>query len=94
MTNPKKWAASNGNFVQQNVASQIDELPLGVYQLKYSNEMGFYLAIVHEEFEIPSKIYGSDQVFIDRILHSFETLNSNLGVLLSGHKGSGRIIIY
>lgn len=65
-------------------------LPVANYLLRYSELSGFYLE-KKESFTLPPKIYG-DLSFTKRWKKSFETTNKNLGILLSGYKGTGKTI--
>ena len=74
-----------------DITATHDNLPKGVYILKFDDKIGYYLA-KKEDFSIPDKIYG-DQSIIDRWLKSLEVNTSkNLGILLTGLKGSGKTI--
>ena len=44
-------------------------------------------------FEIPVKVYGNVESKSKRILNTFESRNSNTGVLLSGEKGNGKTML-
>ena len=67
-------------------------LPVGVYDLKYIPETGQFYLSETEDFTLPSKIYG-DHSIIKRWQKSWEENTSkNMGILLSGLKGSGKTI--
>lgn len=67
-----------------------DQLPVGVYTVRFSQFKGFYLEL-HAPMEVKEeKIYGVHQVKVDKVLKSFEAFNRNLGVILSGDKGIGK----
>lgn len=82
----------NGNkFSFFDVTDAHDKLPVGVYILKYDQREGFYL-VRKEDFKLPKKIYG-DQSIVDRWVKSLKNNTSkNLGILLTGLKGSGKTI--
>lgn len=82
----------NGKNVVQASGTPITKgLKKGVYSLKYSDMTGFYL---HEDepFTFPSKMYGDDDMIIKRAIKKFNSIDRNLGVLLTGLKGSGKTV--
>ena len=65
-------------------------LPSQVYEVTFSQFTGFSL-VQHDDLEVnEDKIYGSYDKRADKILKSFGATNRNLGVILSGIKGSGK----
>ena len=69
-----------------------DKLPLGVYLMQYNDNAGEYYLVAKEQFKLPKKIYGKHDI-IKRWLKSWEhNSEKNLGILLSGTKGSGKTI--
>lgn len=81
----------NGDiFNFSNIPSIHKTLPKGVYMLQTSME-GIYLK-KKEDFVLPKKIYG-DHSIVDRWITSFKNNSEkNLGILLSGIKGTGKTI--
>ena len=79
------------NVVQASGIPMTKGLKKGVYSLKYNDMMGFYL---HEDepFTFPAKMYGDDDVIIKRAIKKFNSIERNLGVLLTGLKGSGKTV--
>lgn len=68
-------------------------LPSNFYTLAHDPYKGFYLE-VRNSFSMPEKVYGSDLgPFIERVLNTFtRRVDKNLGVLLSGPKGTGKTV--
>lgn len=67
-----------------------DLLPAQAYYLRFAKMRGFYLE-AQDELEIKEeKIYGVHMEKIEKVLSSFNRINRNLGVILSGHKGIGK----
>lgn len=64
------------------------KLPVGTYNLGFSNLGGFYLEKT-EDFKLPTKIYG-DLSLIDRCIQVYRNRDRNFGLLLSGLRGSGK----
>lgn len=81
---------NNEKFVLGSVTDIHTKLPVGNYSLKYSQNEGYYLQ-KQADFKHPEKLYG-DFSFIDRWLKAKENTNKNLGILLSGIKGTGKTI--
>ncbi len=83
---------NNDHFNFAEITDSYSKLPVGNYLLCFNETSGQYYLKKQEAFSIPSKIYG-DYSYIKRWKTSFETTEKNLGVLLSGYKGSGKTLI-
>lgn len=69
-----------------------DSLPVGTYEIQFSNMSGFFLT-QHNDLNVnEEKIYGTHERRVKKILRSFENANRNLGVILSGRKGTGKTL--
>lgn len=67
-----------------------DELPSQTYKVRFHPMSGFSL-VVTDDFELKeSKVYGDRMVKIEKVLHTFKTVNRSLGIILSGDKGIGK----
>ena len=75
----------NGDF------STIDRLPLGVYNVGLSLE-GWYLEKYADEFTFDYKIYGLETEFCEHVIKTFENTTGNLGIMLTGTKGTGKTV--
>lgn len=83
---------NNSTFSISDITARHEKLPVGVYLLKYDADRGTFYLHKTEEFKLPRKVYG-DHSSVDRWLHSFESNSEkNLGVLLSGIRGSGKTV--
>jgi hypothetical protein len=82
----------NGEKLQfANIQGSFKGLPKGNYMLKFDPREGYYL-IEKENFKLPSKVYG-DYSIVDRWLKSYKhNSEKNMGIILSGYKGSGKTI--
>ena len=80
---------SGNNYRIASIDGTYDKLPVGVYNLE-CNDSGFFLTKT-QDFKLPKKIYG-DMSIVDRWLHTYQTREKNLGVLLAGLKGGGKTI--
>jgi len=67
------------------------ELPAGNYLLKYTPQKGFFLETT-PSFKLPKKIYGDSEAIAKRYLNTFSNNSNNLGILLTGLKGTGKSI--
>ena len=69
-----------------------EKLPLGVYLTQFNDSTGEYYLVAKEPFKLPNKVYG-DHNIINRWLKSWKhNSEKNLGILLSGLKGTGKTI--
>lgn len=80
---------SGDEFRITSIQGTYNKLPVGVYNLE-CNDSGYFLTKTHD-FKLPKKIYG-DMSIVDRWLHTYQTRDRNLGVLLAGLKGGGKTI--
>ncbi len=70
-----------------------DTLESRNYMMRYDDNRDQYYLEPSSPFTVPDKIYGDEQYLADRYLNSFNTWNSNLGVLLTGLKGTGKSLL-
>lgn len=81
-----------GRITFQDSVTVSDELGVGNYLLNYSQNTGFFLTR-EKGFVLPRKIYG-DMSESNRWIKSFENNSTkNLGILLSGIKGTGKTVM-
>jgi hypothetical protein len=66
-----------------------DELPLAVYFLKTA-QGAMYLEKDTDEIELPERIYGTVTDKTSDVLTTYKAMDSSLGVMLTGYKGSGK----
>lgn len=64
-------------------------LPPGAYKVEFSNMMGFSLS-VHNDLLVKEKMYGNAYKKADKVMNTFNHLDRNMGVILSGPKGVGK----
>lgn len=64
-----------------------------IYAMKFHPEMGYYLQEEKTKYNV-GKIYGKTQTErATRIINAFKDSSKNLGVLLSGTKGTGKTVL-
>lgn len=64
-------------------------LPPGAYKVEFSKMMGFSLS-VHNDLLVKEKMYGTSYKKADKVMNTFNHLDRNMGVILSGPKGVGK----
>jgi hypothetical protein len=92
---PTTFFQSGTNFFlgQDNPSVRHKTLPTFTYLLKFDPDRGqFYLSVM-DNFELPSKLYGTLDKKADRILNTFNDRSGTTGVLLEGEKGSGKTLL-
>ena len=69
-----------------------NKLNNSIYVIKHKEMAGFYLLEKQEKFDFPYKIYDLENNFVDRIIKSYKSFDSNMGILLYGIKGTGKSV--
>ena len=86
-----EFIKNNNEITIKPTGMDYDLIPGKVYNLNYKRDWTNYPYIEEDgELGLPSKIYAEDSFFIQRVLDTFGTDINNVGVLLSGLKGSGK----
>lgn len=75
------------------VRKKLNKLPNRNFIIHFDSEKEEYYGVEIDEFYLPKNIYGDHSTDINRYLKSFNTLDKNLGILLSGYKGSGKTLL-
>lgn len=73
-----------------DVITVTDKIPLGTYEVSFHKNMGFFLTIHNDLVVNEEKIYGSTPAKVEKVLKSFQQVDRNFGVILSGKKGIGK----
>jgi len=66
------------------------KLPVGTYLVNFHPMQGFSLSIRNDLEVTEDKIYGNSMTKVMKVIRSYNTVNRNFGVLLSGQKGIGK----
>lgn len=83
---------AEGIYVRSNGSRELDKLPIGVYRLGASMELGLFLEELESKFTFHHKLYNVQDEFIKRVVKTFQVTKSNLGILLHGTKGTGKTV--
>lgn len=94
MSTKRKLFGREGNIFFPTQFETTNKIPNGIYSLIF-NHKDYRPEIIYDQpsFDLPEKLYGLDYGFIDRITTTFEQNSNNLGVLLTGYKGTGKTIL-
>lgn len=84
---------ASGNTIRAGVTGQtVDRVPAGYWIIKLDPMSGYYLEKINA-FDIPEKIYGDIEDRAQKAINSFRKWDGNLGVLMSGYKGTGKTLL-
>ena len=87
-----KIVQSEGSFIVYRDGLQTyDALPTGTYKVDYDQDRGYFLT-QQENPVNTERIYGNVNERVQKILNTFKALSRNMGVILSGQKGSGKTL--
>jgi hypothetical protein len=86
-----KILRNDNTFTFSNFDAILEKLPVGNYLLNYNDMSGYFLTL-SKSFKVPEKLYGNPRKFTNRVLKTYNHLTKNMGVLLSGEKGSGKSV--
>lgn len=91
--NKQIWLQNGSTFNKGNATtvSYANGLPIGIYEVRLS-QTGFYLEKIAESFTFNYKLYGLNLDFINYVMKTYENTTGNLGILLSGIKGTGKSV--
>ena len=68
-----------------------ESLPIGIYNINLT-KTGYHLDKYADKFIFPYKIYGLQEDFIDYVIKTYNNTEGNLGIMLTGTKGSGKTV--
>lgn len=78
-------------YLSQTKPTFEDSLKGGTYTISIDDKGEFFLTQI-ENFTLPSKIYGSNTIYAEKIFTHFKTTPKISGALLQGLKGSGKTL--
>lgn len=68
-------------------------IPVGSYEVCFHKMMGFYMTSRPDLMAKEDKVYGDHTRKVEKIFRAYENMDRNLGVILSGIKGSGKSLL-
>jgi len=80
----------NHRVISGNAVSILEKLPTAIFELSFLPQKGFSLNEVDGFFKNSEKLYGQVETITEKVLHTFDVVDRNLGVLFSGPKGLGK----
>lgn len=87
------YITHDGIVKQSDSITYSDKLEQGTYLVQQNPMTREFYFVVHDEFTLPAKIYGDLDSQIDRYLKTYHSRDNNLGILLSGFKGTGKSLM-
>lgn len=84
------WLQNGNTFATRDPGNDLPKLPPFVYTIQVTM-MGMFLEKQQDAFEFPYKLYGASD-FPARVAHNYTETNGNLGVLMTGLKGTGKTV--
>lgn len=91
MTN--QWVKTSNDFYIREVSQNVSKIEKGIYKLNLNEKTGeLYVTLIDEKFKLPSKVYGIETNFINRIKRTYDNTETNLGILMNGVKGTGKTV--
>lgn len=85
--------AENKLLFKEGSYTTVDKIPVGNWQVKFNPDEGSFYLQKMKDFTLPSKIYGDSNKLAKRYLNTFNKKNKNLGVALTGLKGTGKSLL-
>jgi len=75
----------------EDLTGGVIRLTPGIYNLVYNDFTKQYeLVRTNNRFKLPDKIYGKSPSYAAHFLEAYKRSNNNLGVILTGEKGTGK----
>lgn len=88
----KQVVRQGDNYLLHTPVEYTSTLAPGNYILNFDEMNGRFYLTTADAFEFPSKVYGNPHALVDRYLHTMRSRRKSTGVLLCGHKGSGKTL--
>lgn len=88
----KVWMCSGSTYTQVSSGYSIEQsLPVGIYSICLTMT-GYHLDRYADKFVFPYKMYGLQNEFIDHVIKTYHATEGNLGIMLTGTKGTGKTV--
>lgn len=86
----KVWMCSGSTYTQVSSGYSVEQsLPVGIYSICLT---GYHLDRYADKFVFPYKMYGLQNEFIDHVIKTYHATEGNLGIMLTGTKGTGKTV--
>lgn len=87
------WIQNDSKYTRmEGDVCNVETLPFGIYSIGFNPFSGWFLTKTADKFVFNHKIYNLQNNFLDYVCKSYYNTTGNLGVLLWGHRGSGKTI--
>lgn len=88
----KVWVCSGSTYTQVSSGYSVEQsLPVGIYSICLTMT-GYHLDRYADKFVFPYKMYGLQNEFIDHVIKTYHATEGNLGIMLTGTKGTGKTV--
>lgn len=88
-----KWIVIGNKYHLSEMSQERDILESGVFNLEFDDTTKkFYLSKTQDSYEFEYKVYGIETDFVNRVVKTYNNTTGNLGVLLTGLKGTGKTV--
>lgn len=81
--------SGNRFMVYGDEVKTYNTLPADTYQLCCNPMTGFYLT-QHSDLSVNEKVYGPYARKVNKVMSTFDAMDRNMGIILSGPKGAGK----
>ncbi len=84
----------NGDTYQvySNGTKAFDNIPIGTYNVRYSQERGYVLEKTHDLYHPIKQVYGHELEKLNKVKKTYNLFHKNMGIILSGYKGTGKTL--
>jgi hypothetical protein len=87
------WTRIGNSIYPKKNAKLESKLPSGIYSVGMDGHGNLYIEHEKPKFEFPYKVYDLDNKFVERVKKTFENVDKNVGIMLTGLKGTGKTVM-
>lgn len=88
------WQRVGTHLYSRKTVKMDKEIPRAIYSIGFNDQSReLFLKHVKPSFNFNYKIYDLDNKFVDRVVKTFKNIKNNLGILLTGIKGTGKTVM-
>lgn len=81
------------SVITLNEDTTVDKLKPMVYSVGYNQIQGFFLNILKDRMETPTKVYGKTSNRVNKVIKTYDERPTSTGILLTGIKGAGKTMM-